>query len=138
MSVDFLVTNVIGAGAAGDVALIKKYLKRGDNPNMAHRSCGTTALMYAARHGHSDAVRVLLEAGANPSQVDRWGQTALHLAAMYDLDFCVVQLLGKTDRTLRDSNGMTAEEVAGPKSLLWFREHKPPVDLKVWLRPEPK
>ena len=45
--------------------------------------------MYAAKYGHVDVVRVLLEGGANVDRADADGQTALHCAALFEhLDVC--------------------------------------------------
>jgi ankyrin repeat protein len=41
---------------------------------------GRTALMSAAARGHTEAVRALLQAGANPRLRDGQGNTALDLA----------------------------------------------------------
>ncbi|MGO8794015.1 MAG: ankyrin repeat domain-containing protein [Candidatus Sulfotelmatobacter sp.] len=56
---------LISAADEGDAVRICSLLKRGANPNAA-RSDGSslTALMLAALGGHSKAVRLLLEAGA--------------------------------------------------------------------------
>ncbi|XP_045110134.1 LOW QUALITY PROTEIN: ankyrin-2-like [Portunus trituberculatus] len=45
--------------------------------------CGTTALHQAASHGQNGCVELLLSAGANHQQGDRYGQTPGHLAAMF-------------------------------------------------------
>ncbi|QKG22982.1 ankyrin repeat domain-containing protein [Actinomadura verrucosospora] len=42
---------------------------------------GVSPLHYAARHGHADPVRLLLEAGANPNITENYGFTPLHEAA---------------------------------------------------------
>ena len=52
-----------------------KYLSRSDGDGM-------TLLHYAAREGHTEAVRMLLEAGVSLEQQDRDGRTPLHLACM--------------------------------------------------------
>lgn len=59
-----------------------------------------------------DAVRVLLEAGANPNAVNPKGDTALHIAA-YDgrLEPLRALLEGGADATLRNAAGLTALEL---------------------------
>lgn len=42
---------------------------------------GETPLIHAARQGHFDTVKYLLEQGANPSASSNLGATALHHAA---------------------------------------------------------
>ena len=41
-----------------------------------------TALHLAAKEGHSEMVRWLVENGAEVNARDKWGITALHLAAL--------------------------------------------------------
>ncbi|GAA4451628.1 hypothetical protein GCM10023156_19890 [Novipirellula rosea] len=41
-----------------------------------------TALGWAALHGHVDSVRILIDAGADPSSMDALSMTALHTAAL--------------------------------------------------------
>ena len=52
------------AAVCGDVEEIHRLLKSGENPNQADEN-GWTALMFAADNGHSEAVKVLLDNGAN-------------------------------------------------------------------------
>ena len=52
-----------------------KYLSRSDGDGM-------TLLHYAAREGHTEAVRMLIEAGVTLEQQDRDGRTPLHLACL--------------------------------------------------------
>lgn len=62
------------------------------------RRTGCTALHLAAAHGHSEAVQVLLAAGANRDAHDGCGRTALHLAATAGGD--VVDMLWQACDTL--------------------------------------
>ena len=50
--------------------------KDGIEVNKAESTGGQTPLIIAAAHGHSNVVKVLLEAGADSSVKSRWG-TAL-------------------------------------------------------------
>jgi ankyrin repeat protein len=45
--------------------MIDRLLKAGADPNAALSAAGDTALMMAARTGNTDAIRVLVEGGAN-------------------------------------------------------------------------
>ncbi|KAL7856528.1 hypothetical protein SRHO_G00154270 [Serrasalmus rhombeus] len=42
---------------------------------------GMTPTLWAANHGHLDAVRLVLGRGGDPDKCDIWGNTPLHLAA---------------------------------------------------------
>jgi ankyrin repeat protein len=67
----------------GDVAGVKALLAQGVDPNainpVAHKQM--TAIMYAARGGHTEIVLALLSAGANPDSQTDAGSTALMMAA---------------------------------------------------------
>ena len=53
----------------------------GDGPGRTRSpDDGETALMAAARNGHVETVRVLLDAGADPNLRNAWGDSALGLA----------------------------------------------------------
>ena len=53
--------------------------------NIRERSTGRTALIFAASKGHSDVVKILLEAEANAHVRDIYGDTALELAVGAEL-----------------------------------------------------
>ena len=58
-------SSLLTAAQEGNAPKIHSLLSRGANPNAANSDGNTlTALMLAARGGHSNAVRLLLEAGA--------------------------------------------------------------------------
>ncbi|MDQ7785419.1 MAG: ankyrin repeat domain-containing protein, partial [Desulfomonilaceae bacterium] len=61
-----------------------------------------TALMQAARYGHSGVVRVLLEHGADVNHRDGQGNTALSMA----LDFGHRETARLLESALRSRNGM--------------------------------
>ena len=68
-----------------------------------------TPLMYAARDGAVDAVRVLADSGADLNLVDPDGTTALTLAIINGHFDAAVALLDKgADPNVADRNGMTA------------------------------
>ncbi len=66
---------LIAAAEAGDMGKVKALLKTQDI-NAQNRE-GQTALMEAACEGHTEIVRLLLQAGADPNAQNREGQTAL-------------------------------------------------------------
>jgi len=70
-------------------------------------------LHEASRHGFTDGLRALLDAGANVNATDGYGQTALLWAAVRGAVDCVDLLLSRgADRTLRTGAGKTAEDHA--------------------------
>ena len=71
---DFLV-----ACENGDSVEVRRYIKEGIDPNVA-RSSGATALSYAVAGRHSDVVKLLLDAKADPNR-DSFGLLPLFQAA---------------------------------------------------------
>ena len=59
---------------------------------------GSTALMHAARWGHADVVKVLLERGASALEVDRSGMTALKWAEQTN-QTAIIGMLGGESRS---------------------------------------
>ena len=55
-------------------------LRRGDNPNFTDPG-GRTPLDYAAEHGNTQIIKMLLDGGARTDYRDKFGSTALHWAA---------------------------------------------------------
>jgi ankyrin repeat protein len=68
------------AARHGDAAGVERSLADGARVNAASPVDGKTALCRAAIFGHTDAVRVLLEHGADASVRGSDGQTALDVA----------------------------------------------------------
>lgn len=81
---------------------------------------GYTALHYAARAGHLEICRMLLEAGIGVNErTYGGGATALHRAAMLGRDQILKLLLDrKADALLQDSDGKTALHRAAEKGHL--------------------
>ncbi|XP_066553859.1 ankyrin repeat and EF-hand domain-containing protein 1 isoform X2 [Amia ocellicauda] len=83
-------------------------LERGGDPNATDEATGRTALMEAARAGHAELVRALLQKGANVNSLDKKRNHAGHFAAeggffeviqmfsAYSADLGVVALDGNT------------------------------------------
>jgi ankyrin repeat protein len=72
--------------------VMKALLKAGANPSPSAKGTGRTPLQLAAGRGRAETVQVLLDAGADPRQLDHRGDTLLHLAASEGND-AVVKLL---------------------------------------------
>src|SRR4051812_34584217 len=73
-------TPLLIASRNGDAAMIQALVDGGADPNNATTN-GTTALMFAAAAGRNDAVKVLIEKGANVNAKENVkGETALTFA----------------------------------------------------------
>lgn len=64
------------AAARDDLAEIRRLIARGIDINSADYD-GRTALHLAASEGHEELARFLIEQGARPAPLDRWGNTPL-------------------------------------------------------------
>ena len=74
---------LLAAADRGDVAGVRALLKNGANPNFQSRSdrTGVPPLVIAAQRGHTEVVRILLEAGARVEGRLWTDETALYAAA---------------------------------------------------------
>ena len=76
-------------------------------------SCLFAPLHEAARHGHAELVRLLLERGARVNARSGTGRTALHLAAEEGhADVVRVLVDSGADVSIRDGRGKTAADRA--------------------------
>jgi ankyrin repeat protein len=83
------------AAGNGNAAMVAALLKAGADANTA-RPEGQTVLMTAARAGRDDAVRILLDHGADVNAREGWfGETALMLAAADNHPAVVQALIGR-------------------------------------------
>ncbi len=60
--------------------IIDQLISEGADPNIQEQTLGWTALIWAAKRGHSDSVKHLLARNANRSTADFKGNTALDWA----------------------------------------------------------
>jgi len=72
---------LIAAAKVGDVDTMDAALRAGAIVDEADRATGRTALHWAAREGHAEAIEALLLTGAAVDVEDRTGKTALSTAA---------------------------------------------------------
>lgn len=80
---------------------LRDILENSKDDINARDKLGRTALLWAASRGETDAVRQLLDHGANPNVSDfRGGQTPLHAAAAGGILDRIQTLLGKSDAWL--------------------------------------
>ncbi|CAL7951422.1 unnamed protein product [Xylocopa violacea] len=97
------------AAQSNDLDRVKMLLKKGVSVNVEDLA-GYTALHYAARNGHYEICKILLENNATVNAQTRCGRaTALHRAAMQG-HVSIVELLLKfgANPNLRDADGYTA------------------------------
>jgi ankyrin repeat protein len=75
--------DLLGAAARGDASAVRAALAAATPPDLRDKD-GRTPLHWAAEGGHTEVIRVLLDAGAevDAQELDRYfGRTPLHLAA---------------------------------------------------------
>jgi len=76
-------TPLIHAAQKGLVAVVRYLLDQGADINARSNSSGQSALHTAAESGHLDAVKVLIEYGANKHATCEEGETPLHQASAH-------------------------------------------------------
>ncbi|NP_001155019.1 osteoclast stimulating factor 1 [Nasonia vitripennis] len=101
------------AARRGNISFLREGLSSGVS-GTGLDSAGNTPLYWAARAGHEDCVKLLLEI-PNPAvnAQNKMGDTPLHVAASHG-HLSIVNLLleAGSDTTLRNNSGSTAEELA--------------------------
>lgn len=101
----------IRAAKAGDLTKVKTLLENNKTLLDARDSDGSTALHCACWKGHLEAVRFLLESGADVrihNTNDHWGTTPLHAAAHANQAAIATLLIeAGADVNARDMNGQT-------------------------------
>ena len=103
------VTNDIWSAAfTGNTEALKQALTDGADVNVINSASGATLLSTAAVMGHTKAVAILLEHGADINAKSRDGGTALHTAAFFGRIETAKLLLEKgADTTLQNNDGVT-------------------------------
>jgi len=98
---------------------------------------GLTPVAIAARAGHDDLVKSLIELRSNIETQDGWLMTALHHATMYNQESCIRILINAgCNLKLRDYNNETALDIAKKYGdmkrvvKLLKRQHVPPLKKK--------
>lgn len=102
-------TALMRAAMDGQNELVKMILAQPGVRVDERDPLGQTALMMAAARGRTGAVRLLLEAGADPKAADREGASALMRAALFGYTKTAKALLeGGSEANQRDKAGNTA------------------------------
>lgn len=86
--------NLFWAAETGNTEEIKSLLEKGYDINFRCKESYPewTPLMIAAANNHYDAVKLLLEKGANPNLQNQFGRTALQFAVRYKF-FPIIEIL---------------------------------------------
>ncbi len=105
--------DIFEAVGNNDLDLVDKYIQNGGNINITDEEEGKTLLMMAAKSGHLDMMKLLVNNGADLHFQNLQGATALMLACQYGQKEAVEFLINKkANLDLRDGEGSTALMIA--------------------------
>ncbi|EZA58913.1 vesicle transport protein USE1 isoform X2 [Ooceraea biroi] len=106
------------AARRGNLSFLKEYLKQGIS-GTGLDAAGNTPLYWAARTGHLECARELLSlSNTMVNAQNKMGDTALHVAAGHShLEMVNLLLEHNADATLRNNDGLSAEELASDASI---------------------
>jgi ankyrin repeat protein len=90
----------------GDADKLKRLLNAGVNIE-ARDVNGSTPILIATANNHTNIVKILLDAGANPNEKNRWQDTTLVWAAHFN-NVEMAKLLVAKEAMLEYINGQTA------------------------------
>jgi ankyrin repeat protein len=108
-----LPASVAAAAVEADIALLRIWLDAKNCAVDAVNQDGSTALHLSARHGHANALRLLVDRNADPLCTDAEMRTPLHLVAEFGHGLCVKALLDAgADPDGKDANGKTPLQLA--------------------------
>ena len=79
--IDSAEQNLIDATFDNDIKEVKNLIEGGVDVNAADKDFGIAALLWASYKGYKEIAKLLIEAGANVHEVNRYGDTALDLAS---------------------------------------------------------
>ena len=85
-------STIRAAAWRGNVEILRTLLSHGADPNLVSSITGMSALSTATSHGHVNAVRILVEAGANVNQAVKHFGTPL-MIALYHGHINITRLL---------------------------------------------
>jgi hypothetical protein len=88
-------TPLYWASLTGNTEIIRTLLKHGAKTDTVDKKRGWSPLMRAAYMGHASAVELLAAKGADPNRKDKWGRSAVALAARNQKRETVKVLLSK-------------------------------------------
>jgi ankyrin repeat protein len=96
------------AASKGDVSEVRSLLDNGFADIKEHDGRGRTPLHYAVSYGQANAVKLLLDKGADADARNHWQQTPLHVAAsLGNIEVVRVLVVGGADLNSQGSGGYT-------------------------------
>ena len=113
----FFDTHLLEYGKFSDLHKIVLHIRPGNIKEGLQRSTalldivdstGRSPLSWAAQRGEDEAVRLLLEYGADPNNNDNTNMTLLHYAAQANTPTCLLLLIGYGARISQQTRGWTA------------------------------
>jgi polyvinyl alcohol dehydrogenase (cytochrome) len=106
--------DIIGAAAAGNVAVVKRLIESGADTESKNAANGSTPLIAACVMGRTEVVRVLIEADADLEAKNNEQTTPLYNAAFFGHPVTVELLLESgADIDVTDKNGTPLVDVMG-------------------------
>jgi RNA polymerase sigma factor (sigma-70 family) len=93
------------AAGMGDLQTVEKLIQEGHDVNLKDRASGFTPLMYAASAGHVDAVKLLVEQGANVNFTNAGGLSPLRVSQSHPVVQQVLRKAGALDRPVTTTKG---------------------------------
>lgn len=106
---------LLAAALQGETEIMREALAAGASPDARQpvTKDGWTALTCAVLSGKDQAVRLLLEAGAEVNALCPDGATALHKACLWGhVSIAALLLAHGADATIADQEGWTAHQLA--------------------------
>ena len=143
----FFDTHLLEYGKFSDLHKIVLHIRPGNIDEALQRSTalldtvdstGRSPLSWAAQRGEDEAVRLLLEYGADPNNKDNTNMTPLHFAAQASTPKCLLLLIEHGAKVFQSTRGWTAlhyacsyhDDVAYVKPLL---DHGADVDERTYV-----
>lgn len=107
------ILDLVGLLDRNDTATFQSHIQTISDANSAREDNNKTILMYACWVGNSDAVKYLIDKGADVNAQDSGGATALHLAAWKGNTSIALYLIEKgSSVNAMSTEGMTPLDIA--------------------------